>query len=213
MTIYEKLNEARVQFQSRGIRMSGKNKFANYEYYELSDIMPVINQLAKEIGFTCVVSFGDTATLQIVDTAKPDDRIFFTSPMSTAELKGCHPVQCLGAVETYIRRYLYQTAFEIVESDGLNATHNPEPKTEKPKEQPDTAKRDALIKEIGNVMIAMTPDGKEVFSEADKNAVREIIKKTGAYSQGIKNLQDELNKQKRMLAERLEVKPEQGEIF
>ena len=42
--------------------------------------------------------------------------------MSSASLKGCHDVQNLGAVQTYIRRYLYTNAFEIVESDALDST-------------------------------------------------------------------------------------------
>jgi hypothetical protein len=42
--------------------------------------------------------------------------------MSRAELKGCHEVQNLGAVQTYLRRYLWTTAMEIVEHDALDAT-------------------------------------------------------------------------------------------
>jgi hypothetical protein len=42
--------------------------------------------------------------------------------MSEASLKGCHPVQNLGAVETYVRRYLWVTALEIVEHDGLDSS-------------------------------------------------------------------------------------------
>jgi hypothetical protein len=42
--------------------------------------------------------------------------------MADANLKGCHPIQNLGAVETYSRRYLYVTALEIVEHDALDAT-------------------------------------------------------------------------------------------
>ena len=49
--------------------------------------------------------------------------------MSEAQLKGCHPVQNLGAVETYIKRYLYQNCFEIVENDALDETMNPAEKT------------------------------------------------------------------------------------
>jgi hypothetical protein len=41
--------------------------------------------------------------------------------MSTAALKGCHEVQNLGAVETYIRRYLWVTALEIVEHDAIDS--------------------------------------------------------------------------------------------
>jgi len=206
MTIYEKLNEARVQFQSRKIKMSGKNKFAGYEYYELSDILPAINQIAKEIGFTCIVTFNnETAKMAIVDTAKPEDKIFFTSPMSSAELKGCHSVQNLGAVETYLRRYLYQTAFEIVESDGLNATHNLDAKpTPKPEQEEDKEGKAKLIAEIGKVMTVQDSNKKDVFSAAEKEEARKIILSTGAWPQGIENLNKLLDKQKKILAERLD---------
>ena len=129
MTIFEKLNEARLRFQNAGIQKSGCNKFAGYTYYELSDILPFINQIANELKFTCVVNFTpELATLDFCDL-EDNGKITFTSPMSTASLKGCHEVQNLGAVETYIKRYLYQNCFEIVESDVLDETMNPNDKS------------------------------------------------------------------------------------
>jgi hypothetical protein len=68
------------------------------------------------------VSFDkDLATLCITDT---DDgsQIVLTSPMADANLKGCHPIQNLGAVETYTRRYLWVSAMEIVEHDALDSS-------------------------------------------------------------------------------------------
>ena len=61
------------------------------------------------------------AYLTIYDTDS-DAVISFTSPMSSAALKGCHDVQNLGAVQSYLRRYLWQNCFEIVEHDALDAT-------------------------------------------------------------------------------------------
>ena len=128
MTIFEKLNEARLRFQNAGVQKSGKNTYAGYTYYELSDILPFINQIANELKFCCVVNFkSDVATLDFCDLEK-DEKITFSSPMSSASLKGCHEVQNLGAVETYIKRYLYQNCFEIVESDVLDETMNPNDK-------------------------------------------------------------------------------------
>lgn len=122
MNVYEKLATARVEFQNRKPKMSGKNTYAGYSYFELSDILPVINQIGKEIGFVTVVSFTkEIGSLLFIDSEKPADVICFESPMSTASLKGCHEVQNLGAVETYIKRYLYQNAFEIVEVEQLDA--------------------------------------------------------------------------------------------
>ena len=126
MTVYEKLNDARLAFQKKNVKKSGQNKFAGYSYYELSDILPVINEIAKELKFSCVVTFGtEIAQLEFIDAEKPQDKICFLSPMSKASLKGCHEVQNLGAVETYIKRYLYQNCFEIVENDVLDSTMNP----------------------------------------------------------------------------------------
>lgn len=125
MTVFEKLNEGRLRFQNAGIQKSGQNKFAGYTYYELADILPEINKIANELKFCCVVNFTpELATLDFCDL-EGDGRIQFTSPMSTASLKGCHEVQNLGAVETYIKRYLYQNCFEIVENDELDGTMNP----------------------------------------------------------------------------------------
>ena len=122
MTLYEKLNAARLRFLQSGAKKSGYNAFAKYHYFELSDILPVINRAAQDYGFTCVVSFGkEEATLDFVDAQKPEERISFSMPMATAELKGCHPVQSMGAAQTYIRRYLYTTAFEIVECDAIDS--------------------------------------------------------------------------------------------
>ena len=42
--------------------------------------------------------------------------------MSEANLKGCHAIQNVGAVQSYQRRYLYMTALEIVEQDALDKT-------------------------------------------------------------------------------------------
>lgn len=131
MTVYEKLNSARIRFQESNVRKSGKNKFAGYDYFELSDILPVVNRICHDLKATCVVTFSsDLATLEFIDCEKPADRVVFTSPMSTASLKGCHEVQNLGAVESYIKRYLYQNCFEISEHDALDSTMNPNERNE-----------------------------------------------------------------------------------
>ena len=124
MSVYKKLMEARIRLQDAGLSKSGKNAYAGYEYFELGDFLPKTMEIFNEIGLCSVVSYGiESATLEIFDIAKPDSVIRFDSPMAEANLKGCHPIQNLGAVETYQRRYLYVTALEIVEHDALDATH------------------------------------------------------------------------------------------
>ena len=128
MNVFEKLNEARIRFQDANVKKSGKNNYAGYTYYELADILPAINKIAQELKFSCIVNFTpDLATLDFVDCEK-NEKITFTSPMSEASLKGAMEVQNTGAVITYLKRYLYQNCFEIVEDDTLDATLNPNEK-------------------------------------------------------------------------------------
>jgi len=122
MSVYKKLQEARIQLQNTKLNKSGKNKFAGYEYFELGDFLPQIQNICQKNGLCGMVSFtADTAYLTIHET-EGDGFVTFTSPMSSAALKGCHDVQNLGAVQTYLRRYLWTNAFEIVEHDALDAT-------------------------------------------------------------------------------------------
>jgi hypothetical protein len=121
MNVYKKLQTARIKLQQTELKKSGKNKFAGYEYFELGDFLPAIQRICDEVGLCGVVSYDEAnAHLTIYDT-DGDGTVVFSSPMSSAELKGCHAVQNLGAVQTYLRRYLWTNAFEIVEHDALDA--------------------------------------------------------------------------------------------
>jgi len=123
MNVYQKLNQARELFHQQKLKKSGLNKFAGYQYFELGDFIIPAMQIFKEVGLTSIISFGkETADMRIFNTDKPDEVIVIESPMSEAALKGCHPVQNLGAVQTYLRRYLWVAALEIVEHDALDAT-------------------------------------------------------------------------------------------
>ena len=121
--IYNKMQKVRCEFQEKPLKKSGHNKFAGYRYFELADFLPTINSLLEKYNLCSNISFDkEMATLTIINSENTDEKLIFTSPMSQANLKGCHDVQNLGAVQTYLRRYLWVNAFEIVEQDGLEAT-------------------------------------------------------------------------------------------
>ena len=120
--VHKKLMNARMALQSMSLKKSGHNKFAGYQYFELGDFLPQINEIFHSIGLCGVISYdSDYASLTITDV---DDgtNIVITSPMVEANLKGAHAIQNLGAVETYQRRYLWMTAMEIVEHDALDSS-------------------------------------------------------------------------------------------
>ena len=123
MNVYQKLNVARGKFHNTEIKKSGHNKFAGYKYFELGDFIEPALRIFGEVGLTSIISFGkDEASMTIVDNEKPEYRIVITSPMSEAALKGAHAIQNLGAVQTYLRRYLWVAALEIVEHDALDSS-------------------------------------------------------------------------------------------
>jgi hypothetical protein len=125
MSVYKKLQDARIRLQNTPLKKSGHNKFAGYHYFELGDFLPAIQKICSEMSLCGVVSFNhEMAFLQINDT-EDGTSVMFTSPMSSAALKGCHDVQNLGAVQTYLRRYLWVNAFEIVENDAIEPVTNP----------------------------------------------------------------------------------------
>lgn len=137
MSVHQKLMQARIALQSKKLSKSGKNKFAGYNYFELGDFLPTVQEIFLSLGISGVVSYGkEEATLTITDCSNPDDCIEISSPMSSAALKGAHEIQNLGAVQTYLRRYLWVTAMEIVEHDALDAVLGSDAGTSTPKSAP-----------------------------------------------------------------------------
>jgi hypothetical protein len=128
MSVHKKLTEARVKLLNTTLKKSGLNKFAGFQYFELGDFLPAITNIFSEVGLCGVVSFShDLATLTITDIESGKE-ILITSPLVEVQMKGCLPIQGLGAQQTYIRRYLWVTAMEIVEHDALDANvGKPEP--------------------------------------------------------------------------------------
>jgi hypothetical protein len=131
--VYAKLQEARVMLQSMPIKKSGFNSFAGFKYFELSDFLPSVNTIFAELGLCSVFSIMDgKASLRIIDS-EFGGAIFFSSPTAEAGAGKAPPIQALGSMHTYLRRYLMLNALEITEHDAVDATiKKDEPKSSKP---------------------------------------------------------------------------------
>lgn len=160
MNVFEKLQKSRVELQSMKLKKSGANKFAGYDYFELEDFIPQMNEIFHNNKLFSQISFtSELATLTIYNAEKPDETIVFTSPMAEAKLKGCHDIQNLGAVQSYQRRYLYMNALEIVERDALDTTTG---KSEPAKEQQQSGPKkasEAQIKKLNTVITQLLKFG------------------------------------------------------
>ena len=161
MNVYEKLNNAREEFHSLKLEKTGHNKFAGYKYFELGDFLIPALKVFKKHGLCGTISFGcgaDIAKMCVVNVEKPDEYIAFESPMGSAQLKGCHDVQNIGAVETYQRRYLWVAALEIVEHDALDATTG--------KAEPEPArKRTGVIADVQAALPPLSAEDREYYGQ------------------------------------------------
>jgi hypothetical protein len=141
MNIYEKLAEARLKLRQTELKKSGYNTYSKYYYFELGDFLNPMIDIFEELGIMSIISFGvETATLTVLDKADPSEQITITSPMSTAKLTACHEVQNLGAVQTYLRRYLYIALMEMLEHDACDASNGVDKTPPKPTKKTETKK-------------------------------------------------------------------------
>lgn len=172
MKIYKKLSDARIKLQRTELTKSGHNKFAGYKYFELGDFLPAVQSIFNEVGLIDAISFTEDLATMVVYDVDDGSSVTFTSPMGTANLKGCHEVQNIGAVETYQRRYLYVTALSIVEHDALDAVTGSAPVEVKPVVKEVPKESDGDLAPLAEVLITFgdtCEDLKELSSFWKKN--------------------------------------------
>ena len=181
MNIYEKLGKVRVVLQNSNIKKSGNNNFAGFKYFTLEDFLPAVNELLLANKLFSVFSIvGDTATLTIINAEKVDEQVVFTSPMAEAQIKGSTPIQCLGGAHTYMKRYLYLNAFEIVEGDVLDALVGTEKLEAKGSYIPKQVLSETLVNELKemNITLEQIANYKGVsVNQLTNQILTEIIKK------------------------------------
>lgn len=154
MTVYKKLQAARHELSKANLKKTGHNSYGGWFYYELGDFIPTVHKLFDAVGLCGVVTFGETATLTIYD-AESDGKIEFSTPIVYAEAAKGQPIQMLGSTHTYLRRYLWLMAMEIVESDAVDA----EKQEEKPEPVKVKVKPPAKIAGVDNPwQISVTTD-------------------------------------------------------
>lgn len=145
-----------MELQQVEFTKSGHNKFGNFKYFELDDIMPTIQSKCYEHDLMMQFLFDEKkAKLMIVDVTN-GDRFCNEIPMpEVKELnKKMNVVQSLGAYITYLKRYLLLNTFcicekSVIDSDAMSSIDNQKhaaPKVETkgkhiPRKQDASAKR------------------------------------------------------------------------
>ena len=191
--IYYKLGLARELFLKENVKKTGVNRYAEFKYFTLEDIIPVKTRLFNEIGLLDFISFGtDVATLTLVNMDNPDEFIEFMSPIKEDESLIKNPIQKLGAVETYIRRYLYMLVLDIVEADTVDAVSDKpvdedgkKATTTKKNNRPATTEERAEVKEE---LINQDGNATDTQIKAIKNGLKKLREKNDTYEPYIKDV-------------------------
>lgn len=132
-SVMKKLQKSRVDWQSKPRKKSGFNKFQNFKYFVLKDILPTVNEIFNKNGLYSQYNLTkDYAELIITDSTTGD---YLTYRIPVQKLDN-PTMQNIGAINTYSKRYLYMNALEIEEdedeldSQDLEKTVNKESKEE-----------------------------------------------------------------------------------
>ena len=155
MNVYQKLIEARSQFLNDGVEKSGKNMNVGFKYFELTDIVPSVTNIFKELGLIAIDKFtNETAYMTIVNCDAPEETIEFEAPfnqiapiVSNAGKQVTNEMQALGSSITYMRRYLYMIAMDFVENDEIEPQITNDTPAEAPKKAPATPEQRQEVKQ------------------------------------------------------------------
>ena len=164
--VIRKLAKVRKLIADTGLSKGGKNEYTGFSYFELSDFLPTINRYCEEVGILAIVTYdmaANYAYMTILDS-ESDGYLSFNCPLGAVSLQGAQGIQQAGAMQTYARRYLYLTAFEIAEADSLDADIG---KDRKIAELQEAVQREQLINEF--VMIGGSVDGLAAYLKTTKD--------------------------------------------
>ena len=143
----ESIIKIRVDLQNSKIKKSGKNKFANFDYFELSDFLPRLNELMlqEEINDRFYIKDGN-AVLELIKGEEKQEYtipfVIFDTPLTYKKDKSgnylkdkngeyiqvpsMQDIQYLGALNTYYKRYLYLNAFGVTDGEIIDSMDNNE---------------------------------------------------------------------------------------
>lgn len=122
--IHQKI--ARIQKNLMGMKLpkNGENKFANFKYYELEDILPAIFKECYNQELFLEFSFSlDEAQLKVRNWNEPGESVITSVPMPEIVPlnRGMNIMQSEGSYITYLKRYLLTNLFLIMEKDVVDA--------------------------------------------------------------------------------------------
>lgn len=190
LNVYGKLAVARGKFLKAPLKKSGVNKYAEFKYFELEDIVPTAINIFTELGLTLIVKVNfDVAIATLVNVDNPEEFIIFEAPAKDPNIENgtkMSAIQGLGAYITYMRRYLYMLVLDIVEADAVDGVIGKEeekkPVAKKSNKPATVAEREETKKELINE----GGDATDTQIKAIKSGLKKLRDKDEKYEPYIK---------------------------
>jgi len=126
MNITEKLLEARKRIKETSIKKDGRNNFTNYDYFTPSQVSELVNSVCQELRILPLFSlnkdeFGLYGQLNIydleIDKDTESDSIETIMYTEMPSIKATNMTQQMGGCETYTKRYMLMSAFDITDNN------------------------------------------------------------------------------------------------
>lgn len=185
----ESIIQVRVDLQNSKVKKTGKNKFAGFDYYELADFLPKLNELMLQYGINDRFTIeDDKAMLTLIKGEESQSYsipfVIFETPINLKknektgeirEVKSMQDIQYLGALNTYYKRYLYLNAFGITDGEVIDSMNNDDiSKSTKTKTTKTTTKQDEKVIMIQENQISII---KELYTAEELKPLMQHIGK------------------------------------
>lgn len=144
-SLNESIISIRVELQNAKLKKSGKNKYAGFDYFELADFLPKLNELMlkEKVNDRFYIKDG-YATLELQKGEEINTYtmpfVLFSTPLTYKkdksgnflknkdgeyiQMPSMQDIQYLGALNTYYKRYLYLNAFGITDGNVIDSMDN-----------------------------------------------------------------------------------------
>lgn len=172
----------RVSLQNLKLKKSGKNKFAGFEYYELADFLPALNELMQKENINDQFTIENDMAILILRKGEESQEYkmpfkIFDTPLNKDGKPSMQDIQYLGALNTYYKRYLYLNAFGITDGEIIDSMD-----TNNLKEVDKTDYRQLLIDFCNSKNIDMTEVAKKnkLNAKSSQNAFKKVLESLGA---------------------------------
>ena len=169
----EKIIKIKNKLYSEKIEKTGKNTFQNFNFFELKDFLPRLIEFMNEEEINDQFTIENNEAILILNYKEEKNTykipfVMFDTPLNKAGKESMQPIQYLGALNTYYKRYLYLNAFSIAENDVIDAMEQTETKERKSTNNTNNNKNKELTEEDRPMLIEYVNSHKEAYEKVTK---------------------------------------------